>query len=87
MSEIKILEARFKVSISRQEYEKTAYRKDMAQNGRYMDLMMGTLWWQIYIFEDVGAMKAQMDNLREMEQAVDYVNDLKDVGLRCSRRS
>jgi hypothetical protein len=41
---MKILEARFKVSISRQENEKTAYRKDMAQNGRYMDLMMGTLW-------------------------------------------
>jgi hypothetical protein len=31
----------------------------------------------IYLFEDVDAMMAHMENLRKMEQAVDFVSDLK----------
>ena len=44
LSEMKILEARFKVSISREEYEKTANPKKYAE--------MAGLKWKIYAFDD-----------------------------------
>jgi hypothetical protein len=78
MSEMKILEARFNVSISREEYEKTAnpqrYGAKWKLYGFDDEKSMGT---GIYLFEDVDAMMAHMENLRKMEQAVDFVSDLK----------
>ena len=78
MIEMKILEARFKVSISREEYEKTAnpqrYGAKWKLYGFSEEASMGT---GIYLFEDVEAMKVHMENLRKMEQAVEYVSDLE----------
>ena len=78
MSKMKLLEARFKVSISREEYEKTAkpqrYGAKWKLYGFNEDDSMGT---GIYLFEDVEAMKAHMENLRKMAQAIEYVSDLE----------
>ena len=78
MIEMKILEARFKVSISREEYEKTAkpqrYGAKWKLYGFNDEDSMGT---GIYLFEDVEAMKVHMENLRKMEQAIEYVSDLE----------
>lgn len=75
---MKLLEARFKVSISREEYEKTAkpqrYGAKWKLYGFNEDDSMGT---GIYLFEDVEAMKAHMENLRKMAQAIEYVSDLE----------
>lgn len=75
---MKILEARFKVAISREEYEKSATPqrygarwKIYAFNG---ETSMGT---GIYLFDDVEAMKAHMANLREMANQLDHVSDLE----------
>jgi hypothetical protein len=78
MSDMKILEARFKVSISREEYENTAnpqrYGAKWKLYGFNDEASRGT---GIYLFEDLDAMKAHMENLRKMEQAIDYVSDLE----------
>ena len=75
---MKILEARFKVSISREEYERTAkpqrYGAKWKIYGFDDDTSMGT---GIYLFEDEEVMKAHMENLKQMEKAVDYVSDLE----------
>ena len=75
---MKILEARFKVSISREEYEKTAnpqrYGAKWKLYGFNDEDSVGT---GIYLFEDIDAMKAHMENLRKMEQAIEYVSDLE----------
>ena len=77
-----ILEARFKVVISREEYEESTNPQKYA----YMpglrwkiyafndEESMGT---GIYLFDDEEAMKAHMENLRQMEKVVDYVSDLE----------
>ena len=82
LSEMKILEARFKVSISREEYEKTANPKKYAE--------MAGLKWKIYafddeksmatgiyLFEDINAMEAQMESLRQAGEFLDFVSDLE----------
>jgi len=77
-----ILEARFKVTISRKEYEES-------QNPhKYAD--MPGLKWKIYAFNDEKSMatgiylydeeeaiKAHMENLRQREKGVDYASDLE----------
>lgn len=81
---MKILEARFKVSISREEYEKSAIP------GAHKWASMFGLKWKlygfddeksmatgIYLFEDVEAMKAHMENLKNMEKVVDHASDLE----------
>ena len=75
---MKILEARFKVSISREEYEQSAnpqrYGAKWKIYGFNDDDCTGT---GIYLFDDVDAMMAHIDNLRKMVQVVDYVSDLE----------
>ena len=75
---MKILEARFKVSISREEYEKTAnpqrYGSKWKLYGFNDEDSMGT---GIYLFDDVEAMNTHMENLLKMEQAIEYVTDLE----------
>jgi len=77
-----ILEARFKVAISRKEYEESANPQ------KYAD-MPGLRWkiyafndeesmaTGIYLFDDVQAMKSQMAYLRAAADQVDYVSDLE----------
>jgi hypothetical protein len=77
-----ILEARFKVAISRKEYEESA------NPHKYTD-MPGLRWkiyafndkksmaTGIYLFDDEGAMKAHIENLRQREKVVDYASDLE----------
>ena len=76
--EMKILEARFKVSISREEYEETAkpqrYGSRWKIYGFNEEESMGT---GIYLFDDEEAMKSHMENLRQMVQVVEYVSDLE----------
>ena len=67
---MKILEARFKVSISREEYERSA------SPGAQRWAEMPGLRWKIYGFDDEGAMRAHMENLRKMEKSVDHASDL-----------
>jgi hypothetical protein len=75
---MKILEARFKVSVSREEYERTAkpqrYGAKWKIYGFDDDTSMGT---GIYLFEDEKAMKAHMENLKQIEKAIDYVSELE----------
>jgi len=81
---MKILEARFKVSISREEYERSA------SPGAQRWAEMPGLRWKIYgfddekslatgiyLFDDEGAMRAHMENLRKMEKTVDHASDLE----------
>ena len=77
-----ILEARFKVAISRKEYEESA------NPHKYAD-MPGLRWkiyafneeesmaTGIYLFDDVQAMKSQMAYLRAAADQVDHVSDLE----------
>ena len=78
LSEMMILEARFKVSISREEYEKSAkpqrYGAKWKIYGFNDEDSMGT---GIYLFEDMEAMHVHIDNLHKMVEAVDYVSDLE----------
>ena len=76
-----ILEARFKVAISRKEYE------EFVNPQKYAD-MPGLRWkiWAfndeksmatgIYLFDDAQAMKSQMDYLRATVDQVDFASDL-----------
>jgi hypothetical protein len=81
---LKILEARFKVAISREEYEKSA------TPGAHKWADMSGLKWKIYgfddetsmatgiyLFEDVEVMKTHMENLKKMEKAADHASDLE----------
>jgi len=77
-----ILEARFKVAISREEYEESA------NPHRFAD-MPGLRWkiyafndeesmgTGIYLFDDVQVMNSYMANLREMADQVDHVSDFE----------
>ena len=77
-----ILEARFKVAITREEYEESA------NPHRYAD-MPGLRWkiyafndeesmgTGIYLFDDEEAMEAHMENLRQMVKVVEHVSDLE----------
>jgi hypothetical protein len=77
-----ILEARFKVAISRKEYEESA------NPHKYAD-MTGLRWkiyafndeksmaTGIYLFDDVQAMNSHMSNLREAADHLDHVSDLE----------
>lgn len=81
---MKILEARFKVAISREEYEKSAI-----PGAHKWANMLGLKWkiygfddktsmaTGIYLFEDVEAMKAHMENLKNMEKVVDHASNLE----------
>ena len=80
--EMKILEARFKVAISREKYEETA-------NPQRFVNMPGLRWkiyafndeksmaTGIYLFDDVQAMNTYMKNLRTMVDQVDFVSDME----------
>ena len=81
---MKILEARFKVSISREEYERSA------SPGAQTWAEMPGLRWKIYgfddeaskatgiyLFDDEEAMRAHMENLTKMEKAVNHASDLE----------
>jgi hypothetical protein len=72
-----ILEARFKVAISREEYEKSANPQRYGARWKIYafndEESMGT---GIYLFDDEEAMRAHMENLRQMVKAVDHVSDL-----------
>jgi hypothetical protein len=79
-----ILEARFKVAISREEYEESA------NPHKYAD-MPGLRWkiyafndeesmaTGIYLFDDVQAMNFHMAYLRVAADQVDYVSDLEMI--------
>jgi hypothetical protein len=81
---MKILEARFKVSISREEYERSA------SPGAQKWAEMPGLRWKIYAFDDESSMatgiylfddeevmRAHMENLRKMEKVVEHASDLE----------
>jgi len=80
---MKILEARFKVSMSREEYEKSV------NSQKYVD-MAGLRWkiWAfndeksmatgIYLFDDIQAMNSHMANLRK---ATDMSEDASDLEM------
>ena len=79
---MKILEARFKVAISREEYERSANpQKWINMPGLKWKIYafddeasMGT---GIYLFHDEEAMNAHMENLRKMEKVVEHVSELE----------
>jgi hypothetical protein len=75
---LKILEARFKVTKSRKEYEAGAnpqkYGAIWKIYGFDEEKSMAT---GIYLFKDVMAMKSHMENLQKMADKVDYVSGLE----------
>jgi hypothetical protein len=75
---MKILEARFKVSVSREEYEASANPQRYGAKWKIYafdnEESMGT---GIYLYEDIEAMNSHIENLREIAEKIDIVSDLE----------
>lgn len=75
---MKILEARFKVAISREEYEASANPQKYGAKWKIYGFDdVNSIGTGIYLFDDVEAMNSHMANLREMAKKIDYVSDLE----------